>query len=351
MHRTTINFSRPDFSALASCLAIAGLLVSSLLTAPLLAQAPPVVRPAPGPAKAAPAPAQPGKPAAVKEEDKPAEPEDLSVETKDGVIIRFTYYAGKLKKKAVPIVMLHGWEGQRSDYRAMALYLQQLGHAVVTVDLRGHGQSLQYRLPNGDTKDIDRSLFRPRDLEAMVLDVEAIKKWLLDKNNEGELNIEALCLIAADFSTIIAMKWSAADWNAPILPAFKQGQDVKALVLLSPVQSFKGLTNRDAMAHPVVRGRLSTLVAAGSQTPKDLADAKRLFKTLEGHHIKPPTDPEERRKKLDLFMVTPETSLQGAALFGNGLETPRVVANFIELRLVSKMDEFSWSERRNPLSN
>ncbi len=333
-------------AAVVSLAAICAAAAESLAQAPAV----PPTRPQPMPPKAAP-PVVPKQPVPGKkgEEEKPAEPEDISLETKDGVILRCTYYAGKLGKKAVPVMMLHGWEGQRSDYRNMALYVQSLGHAVVTVDLRGHGQSMQARLPTGDTRELNREMFRARDLEAMVLDVEAVKKFLVKKNNDGDLNVEALTIIAADFSCIVAMRWSVVDWNAPLLPSFKQGQDVKALVLLSPLQTFKGLTNRDAMAHPVIRGKLSTMIAAGNQNTKSLADAKRLHGILQTHHIKPPTDPDERRKKLDLFLMTPDTSLQGAELLGPGLDTPRAVANFIELRLVAKLDEYSWSERINPL--
>jgi len=55
------------------------------------------------------------EPKKEEEKDKFPEPENVSLETKDGVSIKATYYASKLKKKAVPIIMLHGWGGNRGD--------------------------------------------------------------------------------------------------------------------------------------------------------------------------------------------------------------------------------------------
>src|SRR5688572_14090904 len=77
---------------------------------------------------------------ATKGKDKITPPEDVKFETDDGWTIHATYYAGKLKKNAVPFILLHGWEGQRGDYESLAKFLQSLGHAVLCPDLRGHGQ-------------------------------------------------------------------------------------------------------------------------------------------------------------------------------------------------------------------
>ena len=277
------------------------------------------------------------------------EPEDITFDTKDGVTIKATFYPGTAKKQAVPIIMIHGWEGQRGEFDALARGLQGLGHAVLCPDLRGHGGSQTIKLGGGETKTIEAKGMKPAEMELAVRDIEACKRFLMEKNNAGELNIEALCVIGADFGCTIALKWAAIDWNARILPAYKQGQDVKALVLLSPVSAFKGITSRDALLHPAIKSKLSIMIVAGAQDSKSSGEAKRVHKSLQAARPKVPEDVEEQRKKLDLFLVTPPVDLEGTKLLSTGLKVPQNIANFIKLRLVDKMDEYAWTERRNPL--
>jgi hypothetical protein len=142
------------------------------------------------------------------------------------------------------------------------------------------------------------------------------------------------------------MRWAAADWSAVRLPAFKQGQDVKALVLLSPTQAFKGVTMREALGHPAIRKLVSVMLVTGIEDTKGTGEAKRIFKSLEGQRPKVPE--ADRLEKQDLFLIQPETSLEGTKLLGAGLPVPGNIARFIELRLVNKEAEFGWTERRSP---
>jgi hypothetical protein len=167
-----------------------------------------------------------------KSSDKPPPPEDITLETTDGISIRATWYLGTKKKESIPIIMVHGWEGSRGEYDGLARFLQSLGHSSVIPDLRGHGDSKIQKGPRGETKALEPDTFRPRDMESMVQDLEACKRFLMEKNNAGECNIEMLCLIGAEFGSILATRYAALDWSVPNLPAYKQGQDVKALVLL-----------------------------------------------------------------------------------------------------------------------
>ncbi len=279
------------------------------------------------------------------------EPENVPLETKDGVQLRCTFYPGTAKKKAIPIIMIHGWGGQRGEYHALALALQQRGNAVMLPDLRGHGESTRIKDASGEIRDIDPAKLRTDDLKKMLLDLEAVKKYLMKQNNAAELNIESLCVVGAGFGGILALNWSAADWNVKSLPSFKQGQDVKALILLSPLESFKGVTTRDALIHPIVKSRLSMLICVGKESPKELGDAKRIYNSLAKFHIKPPTDPEVAETKQDLFLVEDATSLQGTELLAKGLQTPQEIGKFINRRLIAKMDDFEWMERKNPLGN
>ena len=284
-----------------------------------------------------------------KTKDGPPDPEPISLETKDGVQLRATYYGGTLKKKAVPILMIHGWKGQQDEFRMVARGLQANGHAVLTVDLRGHGLSTVQRTPQGD-KELEPDKLRANDIERMVMDLEACKRFLVDKNNAGELNVSALCLVAAEFGTIPAMRWTLIDWSAARLPSYKQGQDVQAVALLSPVETFKGVTARPALSHQLIRGKtISKLICVGADDPKALSDAKRLHSTLERFHGKPPPR-EQAAEKQDLFFVTADTQLQGTELLDlAAFKIGDNLLQFVKLRLVARMDAFPWEERRNPL--
>ncbi|MBP86094.1 MAG: hypothetical protein CMJ64_05160 [Planctomycetaceae bacterium] len=305
----------------------------------------------------------------VEEELKVPDPENVTLRTKDGVPIHCTYYAGgfietsgdkdkkKVKKKpgkeVVPIIMLHGWEGSRGEYDILASGLQRLGHAVIVPDLRGHGRSTTIELANGEEKEIKLDRMRKEDLMGFVLDVEAAKKFLLAKNNAGELNIELLCVVGADVGAIAAVNWAAMDWTRPQLPAFKQGKDVKALVLLSPQQSHKGFTLSNALKHRVIRGGLSLMLIVGAQDRKAIQDTKSVYSRVERFHEEPTGNAEERLKKQDLFKIESRTSLQGTQLLrARGLSVNTIIARFIDFRLVRKTEDYpAWAERKSPLGD
>lgn len=292
------------------------------------------------------------------------DPTDVTLDTNDGVQLRCTYYPGGVfqvdektfkkvdGKNVVPIILIHGWEGQRGDFDELAKALQRRGHASIIPDLRGHGSSTTQQIPGRDmTRTLSADKMNKLDVVAMITaDLEAVKSFLMKENNAGNLNIEMLCVIGSQTGAMLAMNWSFRDWSWPQLPSIKQGQDVKALVLLSPDRQFKGITSDEAMRHPAIRSQLSVMIVSGRQSP-DYADAKRIFDNFERYHEKPPSDRKERLEKQDLFFISPDTTLSGTKLLkGPGLNIDQNIAVFIDLRLVRKQDQFKWQDRSNPLS-
>jgi pimeloyl-ACP methyl ester carboxylesterase len=270
---------------------------------------------------------------AAEEEKKIPPPEEVTLNTNDGVKLAATYYPSRVGKNAVPVILLHAAKGSRTDFEELALKLQRADHAVIATDLRGHGANRSAGL-------------RTEDYAAMVFeDLEAIKRFLLVKNNAAELNIEKLCLVGVEMGAVVAVNWAAHDWSWPMLATGKQGQDVKALVLISPEWVYKGLRLQEPLQQPNVRSDLSIMIVAGEGNGKSLKEAKRLFTVLERFHPIPPTD--EGADKQTLWLRTPATSLQGTRLLNEkSMHVDQMILKFIELRLVKQ--PIDWVERRNP---
>lgn len=275
-------------------------------------------------------------------------PQDIELQTKDDVVLKATFYPGTEGQDSVPIIMLHGYKGQRGEFRDLARMLQEdMGHAVLIPDLRGHGESTTVI---GSARDLDATRMPREQFERMIqFDMEKLKQYLMSLNNKGELNIEKLCVIGAEMGAVIAARWAAQDWNWPRLATGKQGQDVKALILISPIPQIKGLKIDPALDHWAVRSELSISLIVGEDDRRAFSYTKRIHNRLRRYHRDPPED--EVADKKDLFMDAFPTSLQGTKLLGETLTVDgsevsvnQLITTFIDWRLVNQT--YPWKERR-----
>jgi len=166
--------------------------------------------------------------------------EEVTLKTKDGVKLVATFFPSSFGKDAVPIVMLHDDKESRAVFNTLASELQNpegeelQSHAVLTVDLRGHGDSTTQEGRNGQTRQLEADRLNSNDYRNMVLyDMEAVRRFLRKKNDAGELNLNKLCLLGSGMGANVATSYAAYDWSVPELARVKQGQDVKALILAS----------------------------------------------------------------------------------------------------------------------
>lgn len=253
---------------------------------------------------------------------RPPRPETVTLNTKDFVPLEATYFASTREKKATPVVLLHDYKDTRKVFAEFAQRLQRpestdgVEHesfAVLTVDLRGHGDSTKQVFPNGRERELDAARLTTDDLLAMIrFDMEAVRRYLLEKNDEGELNLNKLCLIGVGMGASIATNWAARDWSAPALPTGKQGQDVKALVLVSPRWKYRGVTIQQALRHRDVRSQLAILLLYGKKDADTTGDVRRIYRQLDRFHPEPRHGATESRDLLDVGME--DTSLQGTQL-------------------------------------
>ena len=222
-----------------------------------------------------------------------SEPRVVSLKSAaDQLPLSGTYYAADPSKitggakAAAVVIMLHGskfdrlvWEKKPTVLgKPLAEVLNDEGFAVFTLDLRGHGES---PLPGG------RAL-RNNDYAAMLGDVEAAKRFLMEEHEAGRLNINKLGIIAADESVPVALNYAAADWQKPDYddsptPAGRtpRGRDVRALVLFSPDSSagqLRSLTGVRFTRNPDLK--IATLVAYSEEDPQDDGLSERIGKQL-----------------------------------------------------------------------
>ncbi len=287
--------------------------------------------------------------AAPQEKEAPAlpAPEEVEIITRDGVKLLATFYPGTGGKETVPIILLHGFEGSRADWRSLPESLQQRGYAILVPDLRGHGRSTQV---DGMQRPLEARSMPQAAVYAIpgeAGDVEACKKFLIAKNDAGELNLNKLCLIGSEMGAVMALEWSRLDWSWPPLPTYKQGQDVKGLVLISPSWAFRGVQIRDAMADPVICRDIGMYILVGEGKSKALRNANRLYSTF--LRCRPGTEDLEPAQR-NLFYRKIDTSLQGAEMFSiPALESLlcEKIANFIKLCVENK--SFPWVKRTQEL--
>lgn len=273
------------------------------------------------------------------------EPEDVDLETKDGVLLKATYYAGLHEKDTPPVMLIHAYQGSRADFQELALVLQgePYGYAVLVPDLRGHGDSTRMK---GSRRQITASRLRPTDLERMVTnDLEACKSFLVDRHNNQELNIDRLAVVGAELGAAVAMNWAVVDWEWPVLATGKQGQDVKALVLISPEWSVKGLKIDRAVAHRRVRSEVAMAMIYGADESKIAKASERLYRSLIPHH--PGQTDDTTLEDREVFLVPVGTSLQGTQLIGEGLNVESFIGTMIGWTCVEP--PYPWESRKGPL--
>ena len=272
---------------------------------------------------------------------KKATNEDKTLTAKDGASIAITYFKSTAGQDAAVVVMLHGKGGNRQIWKAYAEALQKADFAVITVDLRGHGESTGGTGASTGKKN-DSSAPKARDYAAMVgLDMEAVKKFLFEEHQKKQLNMNKLGIVAADMSTPVAIAYTELDWekkpydDAPTLALqTPRGQDVQVLVLLSPEATAPGLNVTKSLSLIRVFGR-PVMLGVGSKNKADLTAANKMYDLL------------APKKEEYVYIERYETPLEGTNLLGKNLKVEANMFNFLNKHLKDHKSE--WRDRRSKL--
>lgn len=273
--------------------------------------------------------------------------------TADGRPIHITYFPADPKsggaENAPVVVLLHGKGGDRIVWiqkgagntgKSFADVLQDQGYAVVTVDLRKHGES--------KTADEQDPTLRPNDYTAMIGDLEAVKNFLLTEHQDKKLNISKMGIIAADDMCPVAATFAQLDWqktpydDAPVTdPAARtpRGQDVRALVMLSPSQtagSMNILGPMKLLRDP--RIGMAVLVIYGTQDPDDKGVSKRVFQNMAGNP----------KNKDRVLLKDYEVKFRGTDLTAKSILVEVPILQFLDQNLL-KLD-VEWRDRRSRIN-
>ena len=273
---------------------------------------------------------------------KKATSEDKTLTAKDGASIAITYFKSTAGQDAAVVVMLHGKGGNRQIWKAYAEALQKADFAVITVDLRGHGESTGGTGGAATGKKNDSSAPKARDYAAMVAgDMEAVKKFVFEEHKKKQLNMNKLGIVAADLSTPVAIAYTELDWekkpydDAPTLALqTPRGQDVQALVLLSPEATAPGLNVTKSLSVIRLLGR-PVMLGVGSKNKTDLTAAKKIYDLL------------APKKEDYVYIEQYETPLEGTNLLGKNLKVEAHMFNFLNKHLKDHKSE--WRDRRSKL--
>jgi len=138
--------------------------------------------------------------------------EEITLKTLDNFNIKGSYYEANSDKS---VILLHQLNNDRNSWNDFALELKEAGYNVLTIDLRGHGES------TGDWNN-----FNAQDFQNMVLDIKEADNLLRQKHPNTKLGI-----VGASIGANLAVNYGISN-------------DVDVLILLSPGINYRGVETK-----------------------------------------------------------------------------------------------------------
>lgn len=267
--------------------------------------------------------------------------EDHTVRARDGWPIHLTYYKQKGESNSPVVVLLHGKGSDSLIWKnGFADKLWDEGYAVVAVDLRKHGES-KGTATAGNSRDATD--LRPNDYGAMVAgDMEAVKGFLFDEHMKRNLNMRKTAIIGIEMSSVIALNYAAADWAKPPYddaPTLSQrtprGQDIRAVVLISPESSLPRLSAGRAV-NMLKNIPFAVLICVGEKDRADRGTADKLYQ-----QFKMPQNEDW------IYYRSYDYSLRGADLLAKVPISKGHILAFLDKHLKELNDP--WQDRRSRL--
>lgn len=178
--------------------------------------------------------------------------------SEDGVLLVGSYYKPRIgtSNSTPSVILLHMLGMDRSTWDKFAQELSQNGYAVLSVDLRGHGESIKQA-----NHTISYQSFMPKNFKNMTLDVKAAKKYLIEgrKANPNQISI-----IGASIGANLALNYAASDHS------------IKSVILLSPGLNYRGISTLDA----IMKYKNPIYIATAEDDSESAKDSKILCEKI-----------------------------------------------------------------------
>jgi pimeloyl-ACP methyl ester carboxylesterase len=274
---------------------------------------------------------------------------NLSVTTGDGWRIALTYHKSQAGRESPIVVLLHMKGGNRLVWNnGFAEQLWDAGYAVIAVDLRGHGESKPAAAAlSASGRRQGNTDLKAADYRNMVTqDLEAVKQFIFGEHEEQALNMRKMAIVAPEMSAPIALNFAMLDWlkrphDDALTPEAQtpRGQDVRALVLISPEESLSGMNSNDAIAllREPARG-VAFYIGYGTKDKKDEGQAQKIYKKLTQIHGN-----EDR-----MYLIEYPIKLRGTDLFGQPAQKLEAnILTFLDAHLKQLTDP--WRDRKSRL--
>jgi len=268
-----------------------------------------------------------------------------TVITNDGWPIKLTYYKQEGQRNAPAVILLHSSQGDKRIWtNRFAEEIWKEGFAVVAVDLRKHGES-KLETVSGASSDVG-DLKRNDYIRMVTQDLEAVKSFLLKEHQEQNLNIRKTGIVAPEMSAPIALNFAREDWrkipydDAPVFAMrTPRGQDIRALVLISPDATLPGMTSALALRELQDPAKnIAFLFCVGEDDPQDRGETRKMYQLVSGR---------ARNAAERIFYESYPYNLRGMALIGKNLKIEAHILVFLKKNLLELDDP--WQDRRSRL--
>lgn len=146
--------------------------------------------------------------------------EEITFMTADGVKIAGNYFRPE-KEHSPVFLLLHMMPSTKESWNSFASLLNKNGFAVLAIDLRGHGKSIE---KNGTR--LDYKEFEDSDHRESMKDIAAAKEFLAKQKN---IDIKRMAMAGASIGANLSL------WQASM------DKDIKLLILLSAGLNYRGI--------------------------------------------------------------------------------------------------------------
>ncbi len=245
--------------------------------------------------------------------------------------VQVMYFAPRQAESPV-VLLLHDVEGSLDRWARTGIPrdLQALGFGVIAAEMR----VFEPKIPVALRQKLAR--------QVVIDDLEAVKKFALDRHHLHQLNIRKLGIVAVGKACAVAGYWSTHDWKKapfpaapPAIPvAIPRGQDVQSICLVSPENYPRIPLLKEVVV--LKRSGVKIQLATGQSEPderlaRDLRKALKAGTTPENLDVR---SVASKRSGMELLLVNKrQIQIAMTAFFDLHVQEPKV----------------AWVCRRNPL--